>query len=887
MKQRILALAVRKTIWTATALPAIFAIPALAQTTGTVSTTNQAVAADAASDATGESDNRTAKASAPATASGATATNDPAVKMQRIEVTGSLIRSSDRTGYNQVQTVNQADIQQSGATTASDFLRSTTANSASSWSENTTNSLSPGGAGIALHGLSEKYTLVLIDGQRVAPYAFASNGTDTFFDINTLPVNMIDRIEIVKTGAVSQYGSDAIAGVVNIITKHNYQGLEVNGSLGGAQHGGAGTTNYSVLGGFGNLTSDGFNITASASYYRSSGVTADERAETSTLDYTGKNGGYFSQPSSYWTNADGTVSALSDCTASGGKVTPGATNLQAASNGTVCSRNGASAESLIPEIERTNVKVHGDFKINDSVQAFADVWESYDTTRQSQGLARVSDGDSLGTSLYETGGLFAAFPATVGGTGLTYAFPKTQTVTTTSNFFRLSTGLKGTFATPHFGDWDWQTSASHSQSEVANSYGNQINASVLSNYLSNATQSTFSSSTLNSLPGLFGTSQTQAISKLDTLDATISTANLFSLPAGDVGLGFGAQFYHQSEYIGAGSTAYIAPFTQAVDGERNVAAAYYQISIPLLRALTFTQAGRYDHYSDVGGAFSPSFALRYQPVQALTMYTSYSRGFRAPTLIETSQKSSLVYQTINGEDVNENIVGNKNLQPEHTKTYNVGFDLAPARNTDFGLSWYKVDISNVIAQEDIAALVAANPGQSVYDVAFENLAYLHTDGFEGTFKQKLPTSIGTFTFSADWAYVWHFTMPSGGVAVNYAGNNGAIDTVFGAAFPRWKGNTDLTWAYHQWTTTLSWQFTGPYAQAITAGSSAVGSYSQFNLYTSYSGFKHWTLYAGINNLFNRAPPYDPVWQFEGRAYYDSSLYTYTGRYAQIGATYKF
>ncbi|MFP3748284.1 TonB-dependent receptor plug domain-containing protein, partial [Achromobacter sp. SIMBA_011] len=77
------------------------------------------------------------------------------------------------------------------------------------WSEGSTNSFAPGGAGIALRGLSEKYTLVLIDGMRVSPYAFAVNGSDQFFDLNTLPLNIIDRIEIVKTGAVSQYGSDA------------------------------------------------------------------------------------------------------------------------------------------------------------------------------------------------------------------------------------------------------------------------------------------------------------------------------------------------------------------------------------------------------------------------------------------------------------------------------------------------------------------------------------------------------------------------------------------------------------------------------------------------------------------------------------------------------
>ena len=159
-----------------------------------------------------------------------------------------MIRSSDKVGYNQVQTITAAQIEESGAKTVSDFLHNVAANSASSWNEGTADSFAPGGAGIALRGLSEKYTLVLIDGVRVAPYALAVNATDTFFDLNTIPLNMVDHIEIVKTGAVSQYGSDAIAGVVNIITKKNIQGLTFDGSIGGATSGGLGTDKFGVTG---------------------------------------------------------------------------------------------------------------------------------------------------------------------------------------------------------------------------------------------------------------------------------------------------------------------------------------------------------------------------------------------------------------------------------------------------------------------------------------------------------------------------------------------------------------------------------------------------------------------------------------------------------------
>ena len=88
----------------------------------------------------------------------------------------------------------------------------------------------------------------------------------------------------------------------------------------------------------------------------------------------------------------------------------------------------------------------------------------------------------------------------------------------------------------------------------------------------------------------------------------------------------------------------ISPDLETVNGQRNVAAVYYQIDVPIVRNLTFSQSGRYDHYSDFGGAFSPRFALRYQPVQAMTMYASYNRGFRAPTFVEDSTSQTLGIQ---------------------------------------------------------------------------------------------------------------------------------------------------------------------------------------------------------------------------------------------------
>ncbi|RFU48141.1 TonB-dependent receptor [Paraburkholderia sp. DHOC27] len=901
MKQRALALAIRRIIWAELALTTAIAVPAFAQSQP----------ATPAAAATG-----TAAAAAPDAASGAAATgaNKNVKQLKTFQVTGSLIRQADKVGFNQVQTVSQKDIQDSGSTTVADFLRQTSANSANSWSEGQTSNFAAGAAGIALRGLSEKYTLVLLDGQRVAPFAFYSNSVDSFFDLNTLPLNDIDRIEIVKTGAVSQYGSDAVAGVVNVITKHDFQGLQLDGSVGSSVSDGAGngTYKFGVLGGFGDLNSDRYNITIAASAYKDNGSTLADRDSTAQQDFTGKPGGFSLLAPSYWNMPDG--SALSTGGCAGGGATRTATNnsipATTGAPGTVCSYNTANDTSIAPMMERYNVKVHGDFKINDTTTAWADLLESNNRSVQNDGVPIIGNPQGAALVYNPATKLVSPFNFTVPAsnpynpfgvdTPLTYAFPHAVAETTDANYYRAATGIKGTVGLPVGGDWDWATSISHSQSTVSNTYSGQLNAAALTNIYQNGVFDFGNpAATPNGLAGLYQNANNMGISKLDTVDATISTPTLFTLPAGDVGLGFGAQFTHQSEFINPGyeyaEGTVISPNLETVNGQRNVAAVYYQIDIPIIKNLTFSQSGRYDHYSDVGGAFSPRFALRYQPVSALTMYTSYSRGFRAPTFVEDSASRTIGIQVdqATGQNYTSITEGNPNLAPERTKNLNIGFELSPTRTTDVGFDWYKIRVDNVIGQGAPSQQVTDANGNLIYAVIpYQNLGYLDTNGFEGTLRQALPTAVGTFTLAADWAYVNSFKLGSPGSApINGAGNNYTLTQPFGGSFPRWKGNTSVDWNYHKWDAQLTWEFTGPYAQNLfpTPAPNKVGSYSQFNLMVSYSGFKHWTIYGGVDNIFNRTPPYDPIFANGplDQSGYDTSVYNYLGVFAQIGATYKF
>ncbi|HVE07105.1 MAG TPA: TonB-dependent receptor [Paraburkholderia sp.] len=858
-------------------------------------------------------------AAAPTAASSTAAPAAPVSKLEKVEVTGSLIRTSDKTGRIEVQTITPKEIEQSGYTTVADFLRGMAANSASSWSQSTMNSSAPGGAGLALRGLSEKYTLVLVDGQRVANYAMAVNFTDTFFDVNAIPLNIVDHIDVVKTGAVSEYGSDAIAGVVNIITKKNFQGLQIDAQAGKTQHPGDGQGSFSVLGGVGDLNSDRYNVTAAASWYRDSGSTLADRSMTANQDFSQFPGGHAGplgpNQQSNWELPDGSTAPISPC--------PPNTN----SNGQVCVHNPASQTSLIPATTRLNAKLHGTFKVNDDVQAYADLWLSRDETVQLQGPAAIS---SLSNVFDPVSGSVSPLSRTVSATNpfnpfgvptdINYTFPgHTIVADTVSTFWKASTGVKGSFTTPKAGDWDWAVDYGHSQSTVDTSYSNELTVAGAENILANGVFNFANpAATPNGTAGLFATDDQQAISKLDSVTAKMSTGNLFALPTGNVGLGLGTEFRHESELINPrtlSSQGIVTPGqVQTVDGERNVAAVYYQVDIPLLRNLTFTQSGRYDHYSDFGGAFSPNFALRFQPVQALTAYASYSRGFRAPTLIENSQTVTVQHQNLTDPNdpsgtptkhfTTEQVNGNPNLQPEHTKNYNIGFELSPDNSSDIGAAFYKIHIDGVIGTDDPNAVLQANdpsrvvrnPDGSIRFITqqYINLGSLDTDGFDFNFRKSVGTKYGTFTLAGDWAYVWHFKLDSPGQPTqDFAGNNLAFLQPFGASNPRWKGNTSLSWDYRKFTTTLTWQYTGPYTNAVAAefgdgGTLSVASYSQFNLMARYTGFKHWTIYGGITNLFDRSPPFDVEWQAQPDITgYDQSLYTDMGRTFQIGATYRF
>jgi iron complex outermembrane recepter protein len=840
-------------------------------------------------------------------------------QLETVVVTGTLIKSTERVGFDQVQVYSESDIQATGTTTVAEFLRVMPENSASSWADDFAYGAA-GGAGLALRGLSEKYTLVLVNGQRAAPYAEPSNGTDAFVDLNSLPANAIERIEVLKTGAVSEYGSDATAGVVNVILKKNVQGLDVTGAYGTAEAGTEHTQKLGAVGGIGDLKSDRYNLTGTFSYFKQAGYTLADRANTSGQDYSNQSNGFLTSGADYWepNGAGNAGEALVPCP-SGGTVTSGSI-LNGPGSGTACAVNTANGTSLHPQEKRINSTIRADFAISDDIQAYADGWYSHNTTVTSQGYNGIGNSlqgyDLQNVSIFQVSNVVPAsnpYNPYGAATPLTYTFlGQPQIVTTTGNFYRVSAGLNGTLKAFASTDWNWNAAVTQSQSSVHNTETGLLSVEGISTVLDGGFDFANPGATPNGLAGLYTGDANSARFQINTADVSAATTNLAHLPAGDIGFGIGAQYrredQHEADYPQQAAGLAVPFFLQSIDGERNVSAAYYQLNVPIIAGLSSSQSMRYDHYSDFGNAFSPRFALRYQPIKALTAYASYSRGFRAPTFAENAQaNSSGIQQAIDPHSpVNSTtpqaypvlLQGNPNLQPEHTHNYNAGFEYSPSSWTTLGVEWYRITIDDVIGTGSVQTLinendptvVKRNPNGTIayINFEFENLNQLTTEGFEYTFKQRIPVPVGALTLSGDAIYVSHFEQSSAGGVQDFAGNDGAINTPFGASFPHWKGTADLSWGVQSFGTTLTYLYTGAYQQTQEGPTERTPSYSQFNLTAFYTGVRNLTISAAIKNLADRNPPYYPLWlYFPTHVAFDQSLYSDEGRYAEIGVKYHF
>ncbi|WP_066651984.1 MULTISPECIES: TonB-dependent receptor domain-containing protein [Sphingomonas] len=342
---------------------------------------------------------------APAPAQTPVATDDTDAK-DDVVVTGTLFKGADP--ITPLTTVTAADLDRRGLVTTQDAIQQLSSNGGPALTNNFTanGAFAAGASAVSLRGLSVNSTLVLFDGLRAAYYPLADDGSRNFVDLNTIPDDIVDRIEVVRDGASSTYGADAIAGVVNIITKKEFRGIQARGSAGVSQRGSGAEYRASLTAGFGDLKSQGFNAYISGFYYQSTAVknsevdfpynTDDHRGlilggqadVNSTVNGRDANGllqpvsltaGSFSVRPYDATNTtpQGNSQLLNPTCAAGTLTTVTAADRAVAGNATVpnavCNVDYTNTYGNIsPNIQRFGVSARATARVNDSIEVYAE-----------------------------------------------------------------------------------------------------------------------------------------------------------------------------------------------------------------------------------------------------------------------------------------------------------------------------------------------------------------------------------------------------------------------------------------------------------------------------------------------------------------------------------
>ena len=210
----------------------------------------------------------------------------------RVVVTGTNIATSESPPFVPESIYSRDAIDRSGARSLGDFFQTLPQNSGPTFTENQNDSLSPGAAAVALRGLSPDATLVLLNGRRVAPYPFAQAGITAFVDLNTLPMAAILQIDILRDGASAIYGTDAIAGVVNVRLLEKFNGTQINFGYGNTTDTDTGEFRASVISGFTN-EQRGIEVVAVADYYHRNALFQVDRYFSESIDQRRQGGSSF------------------------------------------------------------------------------------------------------------------------------------------------------------------------------------------------------------------------------------------------------------------------------------------------------------------------------------------------------------------------------------------------------------------------------------------------------------------------------------------------------------------------------------------------------------------------------------------------------------------
>ena len=626
-------------------------------------------------------------------------TEDQVDQGEDIVVTGSILRGAD-SGVSPVTTITAENLDQRGITTVQDAIQLLSSNNGPALTNSfTANGAFAGGASaVSLRGLSTSSTLVLFDGLRAAYYPLADDGSRNFVDLNTIPDDVVDRIEVLRDGASSSYGADAIAGVVNVITKRKFDGISGRAEAGISQDGVAANQRLTLTAGTGDLDTKGYNAYISGFYLRSEAVynrdlpgvfgTDDQRSiggpnliangrdnagnlagfsvgstfyvrpgTTGRYQILNPAGGCFAGTPSNATAADLTTSATvpltnicsEDFTANYGAVTP--TIERFGGTGRVTAKVGDTSEAYFAvNFQQTTSSYIGS---TGTIRGAAPTGILFPQFSTASGAANFAPGSAILTlpvfvcaarvnCTAANGTLNPNNPFAAAGQTAQVLGRNQQRVEneTRSRVYRAAFGIAGTM----FDDFDYKFDATAMHTDLQRKQNGYVFIQNLLNVIADGTYN-FVNPSLNSQAirnYVAPENITNASSDLYQAQFVVSKS-LFDLPGGPLQLGVGGSIFYEAVNAPSANPDTNGPAQRyftinafGTEGSRTVTSGFFELSAPILDQLDVNLSGRYDNYSSGQSNFSPKAGVKFSPFEQLTLRGTYSRGFRIPSFAEAN-----------------------------------------------------------------------------------------------------------------------------------------------------------------------------------------------------------------------------------------------------------
>lgn len=803
-----------------------------------------------------------------------------AQKLERVEVTGSAIKRSQVEGPVPVQVVTRKDIERTGASTINELMKSIV--SLDIFDDGELSSGTPVGSGTAIvfmRGLAETNVLVLLNGRRLPINAlYDSSGAGAAVDVNSIPLAAIERVEILKDGGSAIYGADAVAGVVNFITRKSYTGFELRAGYGISSRGDGEERKAGLAAGFGSLAADGYNVFAGLDLFKRDPIQRSDRDMSSSADFR-RFGGPDSRsvfaPTGNYVDAD-------FIPIPGAYVRP-CPPAQIGADGLCRYDFNASLLSAYNGAERLSGMLLGTVQLTPGLQGFAEVLAS--RSRDTFVGHPAPDYFLDGNGDFFVGRFMQGGPR------------QTQR---TANLLQLSTGLEGTL-----GEVEWKVDVGQGRSRVVNDDRN---------YFTYAGVDQLDATSLTNDPALVESLKVrprrEGESKILFANGKL-TGELLQMPAGPLAYAVGTSVWKESivdtpdalsqagEIVGSIQQA-------AVDAERKAYAFFTELNVPVTPQLEGQVALRYDHYPNASKT-SPKVAARYLFTPAFSTRVSYSESFRMPSLKQlygaresgAADFSNDTLCAAFGQPAGCTLSGffangsNPRLQPEKGRTYNLGFVLSPDGGFNASLDVWQIKVADQINTPTIDQAIAAGKfaqdaqGRIVVDTDLQNFSKARVQGLDLQLEQRLGSAgAGSFTLRNDTTYYLKQERQDGP-------GQPWQDLKETYAAPKWRNLFSVTWELATWANTLALRSTGGFYDTDepdpAPGTRKVASHHEVDWVSGFTGLQNLRLDFGIRNLFDRMPPFSVTNASDGR--YSqlgfAELYTNRGRFFFLNASYQF